>query len=145
LTVGPSAFPLRGTRLRNSPLSVFSGLATIRALLDGVRGVLTTAFTYRVDRDTDSVTIHLGGEVDLAAAPRVESAIDEALAAEEGVDITIDLDGVTFLDSTGLRVLMAAHARCASEGRSLTLVNPSTAVSRILEITGLGETLLADG
>lgn len=106
---------------------------------------MTTAFTYRVDRDTEGVTVHLAGEVDLAAAPRVETAIDEALAGEDGVNITIDLDGVTFLDSTGLRVLVAAHARCAGEGRSLTLVNPSTAVSRILEITGLDQTLLADG
>jgi anti-sigma B factor antagonist len=105
---------------------------------------LTAAFTYRVDRDTDRVTVHLAGEVDLAAAPRVESAIDEALAGEEGVDIMIDLDGVTFLDSTGLRVLVAAHSRCAGEGRSLTVVNPSASVSRILEITGLGQTLLAE-
>jgi len=105
---------------------------------------LTTAFTYRVERDTDRVTVHLAGEVDLAAAPRVETAIEDALAGEEGVDITIDLDGVTFLDSTGLRVLVAAHSRCADEGRSLSLVNPSTSVSRILEITGLGQTLLAE-
>ncbi len=105
---------------------------------------MTTAFTYRVDRETDVVTIHLAGEVDLAAAPRVESAIDEALAGETS-DIVIDLDGVTFLDSTGLRVLVAAHSMCKAEGRSLTLVNPSVSVSRILEITGLGQTLLADG
>jgi anti-sigma B factor antagonist len=105
---------------------------------------LTTAFTYRVDRETDVVTIHLAGEVDLAAAPKVESAIDEALAGETS-DIVIDVDGVTFLDSTGLRVLVAAHARCAGEGKSLTLFNPSVSVSRILEITGLGQTLLADG
>ena len=105
---------------------------------------MTTAFTYRVDRNADHVTIHLAGEVDLAVADRVESAIDEVLKGEDGVDITIDLDGVTFLDSTGLRVLVAAHGRCAREGRSLTLINPSTPVSRLLEITGLGQTLLAD-
>jgi anti-anti-sigma factor len=105
---------------------------------------LTTGFTYTVDRDVQAVTVRLAGEIDLAAAPRVESAIEEAVAGEEGVDILIDLDAVTFLDSTGLRVLVAAHARCAGEGRRLTLVNPSTAVSRILEITGLGQTLLAD-
>jgi len=106
---------------------------------------LTTGFTYTVDRDARQVTVRLAGEIDLAAAPRVESAIEEALAGEEGVEITIDLEGVTFLDSTGLRVLVAAHARCAGEGRSLTLVNPSASVSRILEITGLGQTLLAEG
>jgi anti-sigma B factor antagonist len=106
---------------------------------------LTTGFTYTVDRDARQVTVRLAGEIDLAAAPRVELAIEEALAGEEGVEITIDLEGVTFLDSTGLRVLVAAHARCAGEGRSLTLVNPSTSVSRILEITGLGQTLLAEG
>jgi len=105
---------------------------------------LTTAFTYRIDREDDRVTIHLAGEVDLAAAPRVEAAIAEALAGDTA-DIIIDLDGVTFLDSTGLRVLVAAQANCAGEGRSLTLVNPSVSVSRILEITGLGQTLLADG
>lgn len=106
---------------------------------------MTTGFTYTVDRDARAVTVRLAGEVDLAAAPRVESAIEDALAGEEGVDMMIDVDAVTFLDSTGLRVLVAAHARCAGEGRSLTLVNPSIAVSRILEITGLGQTLLADG
>lgn len=106
---------------------------------------MTTGFTYEVDRDTTHVTVHLAGEIDLAAAPRVESAIEEALAGEDGTEITIDLAAVTFLDSTGLRVLVTAHARCAGEGRNLTLVNPSPAVSRILEITGLGQTLLAEG
>ena len=84
------------------------------------------------------MTVRLAGEVDLALH-RVELAIEDAVAGEEGVDILIDVDAVTFLDSTGLRVLVAAHARCAGDGRSLTLVNPSIAVSRILEITGLGK------
>ena len=102
-----------------------------------------TAFAYSVDRRDSHVTLHLTGEVDLAAAPGLESALDTVL--DDSDDVVLDIADVTFLDSSGLRVLVAAHNRCSETGKSLTLVNPSAAVSRILEITGLGKTLLTDG
>lgn len=101
-----------------------------------------TAFAYTVDRRDSHVTLHLTGELDLAAAPGLESALDAVLADSE--DVVLDIAEVTFLDSSGLRVLVAAQNQSSEAGKTLTLLNPSAAVSRILEITGLGKTLLPD-
>lgn len=106
---------------------------------------LSTGFEHTTEKVDDQVVIHLAGEIDLAAAPDLEAAIDAATENGLGSEVVLDFKDVTFLDSSGLRVLVTAHSALAEAGRSLSLANPSVAVSRILEITGLGKTLLAEG
>ncbi len=56
------------------------------------------------------------GEVDVATAPALRAAVDEAL--DRGpADVVVDLPGVTFIDSTGLGVLIGARRRCLDAGR----------------------------
>ena len=64
------------------------------------------------DRDGRAVVV-IRGELDLATAPDLEAALPERLDA--GQDVVVDLRELEFMDSTGLRVLVAAHARV--EGR----------------------------
>lgn len=85
------------------------------------------------------------GEVDAHTCSRLKAALDELLApGERGPDIVIDMAGVTFLDSSGLRVLLGAAKEAEDLGGHVRLRAPSDGVVRLLEITGLAERFLSD-
>jgi anti-anti-sigma factor len=54
-----------------------------------------------------------------------------------GDDVRVDISAVTFIDSSGLRVLLEAHRALQQAGRRLVLVAPSRPVVRLFEVTGL--------
>jgi anti-sigma B factor antagonist len=91
---------------------------------------------------TDDVdgTLILVGEIDSYTAP----ALAERLADESKV-LVVDLAGVTFIDSSGLRILVEAHRARIDSDASLTLRSPSAAVQRLLEISGLSSHLDVSG
>ena len=82
------------------------------------------------------------GEIDAATAPQLAESMDEAFARGTGA-VALDFADITFVDSSGLRVIVALHRRAVDAGRSVVVVAASAAVRRIFEITGLTE-LLAD-
>lgn len=82
-----------------------------------------------------SITIAACGEVDLSTADVLRSSLSDG--AQVACELTVDLSAVSFIDSTGLRVLLEADAAARSNGHSLRLAHPSRAVRRILEIAGL--------
>lgn len=84
--------------------------------------------------------VSVRGEVDLATAPELRSAIDAALDSGDG-DLCLDLCGTTFMDSSGLHVLFDSHARAEALQRRLTIVCPAGAVRRLFEVTGFAERL----
>ena len=73
------------------------------------------------------------GELDMATAPRLR----DAFAGLHGDDVDLDGSELSFIDSTGLSVLLAANRRWREDGRSLRLVNPSRPLRRLLEIAGV--------
>ncbi len=84
--------------------------------------------------------VRLPPEVDLASAPALR---DEMLAAlnRDGVHLVADALDVTFMDSSGINALVRARERAAGLGGSLHVVTRSSAVRRVLQITGLVERL----
>lgn len=86
--------------------------------------------------------LHLGGEVDLAAAPAIRDRLT-ALVQQLGVGreapdaVVLDLGRVTFIDSTGLSMLVAAHSRFGESGKELRVAAVPPRVRRVLELTGL--------
>lgn len=76
------------------------------------------------------------GEIDAHTSPSLTAAIDAA-----GPDVRLDLSGVEFVDSSGLRVLIDAHRRLVAAGGGLRLVALSEPVRRLLEISGVTEYL----
>jgi anti-sigma B factor antagonist len=75
------------------------------------------------------------GEIEFRTAPLLRRAIDAA--RDDAVNhVTIDLAGVTFIDSSGLAVLVDASA-----ATNIVLRHPSPAVERIIALTGLTSTL----
>jgi anti-anti-sigma factor len=82
------------------------------------------------------LTVRVRGEVDLATAPDLESAIRKVLDdAPRGVDL--DLQNLTFIDSSGLRSLVAISKDASARGLPLALRNVPRHAQRVLELTGL--------
>ena len=80
--------------------------------------------------------LHLEGELDLAAAPRLTEALLD-FASSEG-ELHLNLSGLTFLDSSGLHVILAL-ADSRGDDRPVVLLNPHTLILRILEIMRIDE------
>jgi anti-anti-sigma factor len=86
--------------------------------------------------EDEYVTLRLAGEVDLNTAQSMREAALDAMH-RHGTNLRIDLSGVTFLDSTGLEVMLATRRRASLEGGQLHLIDPTQAVMRVLEVTGI--------
>jgi anti-sigma B factor antagonist len=90
------------------------------------------------DRDDGTVLVTVTGEIDSSNCDRLQSLLSER-AGPGAVDV--DLGGVTFIDSSGLRALLVGQQAVMSAAGSLRVVNPSDNVRRLFEITGLTERL----
>lgn len=99
-------------------------------------------FDLGVDTAAERVTFVPRGELDLATAPEVEEQVLDAL--REGTRaVVLDLRELTFMDSTGVRTIVAAHQVAEQTGSDLRVVRPprESAVSRVIEISGIDEAL----
>ncbi|MGH9150490.1 MAG: STAS domain-containing protein [Acidimicrobiales bacterium] len=76
------------------------------------------------------------GEVDVSTAPRLREKLIE-LVSSGSRDIVVDLEGVEFLDSTGLGVLVGGLKRVRSHDGKLALVCTQRRILKVFEITGL--------
>ena len=92
-------------------------------------------FSITVERSDDEVTIVVVGELDLATADKLGEAVAQVRAAGF-TDLALDLRGVDFIDSTGLRMLLSLRNDAKRTGHDLTLVSPAPTVQRIFAVTG---------
>jgi anti-anti-sigma factor len=92
--------------------------------------------TIEVRQERDRIVLTLHGELDLLAAPRLQSEI-ESDTVDAAEVLVLDLDDVHFIDSTGLRVVLAAHERTVERGQRLALTPGSSQVQRLLSIAGV--------
>ena len=76
------------------------------------------------------------GELDLATTPLLETAFDAVLGDDDAEMIVVDLTELSFIDSTGIHLLLQMHAACKDADR-LRVVNGSHAVERLLDVTGV--------
>ena len=89
-------------------------------------------------RDNNTARVAASGELDMHSAPELSDVIDAYIDA--GVtEVSLDLSGITFLDSTGLSAFLAAHQRLESEGGKLVLEGPGAIITRMFDLTGLTE------
>ena len=101
---------------------------------DGTSG-MRQAPVAGIARTNGSVVVRLAGELDLYNAHEVREALLEC-CAEEPERLVVDLDEVTFIDSTALGVLIEARTRLANR-RAFLLASPGLETRRALEISGL--------
>jgi anti-sigma B factor antagonist len=84
-------------------------------------------------RNGSAAVVHLSGEVDVVSARELRACFSELLAAN--LDVVVDLADVSFLDSTGINVLVGAHRRSVQLGNSFVMRSPTDSVSTVFEIT----------
>jgi anti-anti-sigma factor len=101
------------------------------------------AFTIDVE-DGDSVTtLTLGGELDMATAPRLHRTISELITTGHP-RIVVDLGRLAFCDSAGLNAFVQGDKHCAARGGWLRLARAQGHVARVMELSGVDEVLAYD-
>jgi anti-sigma B factor antagonist len=100
---------------------------------------MSLPFTVEIEQlDADIKCFNLRGELDHATAPQLRGSLDEAID-QGGRSFLIDLSDCSFIDSTGLSVIVHARSRVLDEdgtGR-FEICCPDSQIRRLLEITGI--------
>jgi anti-sigma B factor antagonist len=91
-------------------------------------------FSLAIGREGSVATVAVVGELDIATAPRLSAALDVHGDAEL---LVVDLTAATFIDSTGVRVLIEADRRSAGSGSRLVVHVDGGPVLRVLELCEL--------
>lgn len=93
------------------------------------------AFSFSVTDVGDVHIVSLRGELDVATS----AGLADWLVEVSGSTVVIDLDQLTFMDSSGLGAIVSARNRLIEKGDQLVLTRPRANVRRLFEITGLAE------
>ncbi|HEY3316556.1 MAG TPA: anti-sigma F factor antagonist [Bacillota bacterium] len=84
-----------------------------------------------------TLIIRLGGELDVKTAPEFRETTEAALERHAPNHLLINLDGVSFIDSTGLGAILGRYRRIQQGGGRMSLVAPSPNVRRVMELSGI--------
>jgi anti-sigma B factor antagonist len=96
-----------------------------------------------LDRQAETATLALHGEIDVLNVDQVRVALTEAIAGGPRT-IVVDLADLSFIDSTGLGALIFGFQRCRDEAITFRLASPTRGVHQILALSGLLEVVELD-
>jgi anti-sigma B factor antagonist len=91
-------------------------------------------FTVERIEEGERLRLALFGELDLYGAPRFDDELVRA-EGEKWPETVIDLCGLEFMDSSGLRLILRAHARAMQEDRRVRIVHAGGTIGRVLHLT----------
>jgi anti-anti-sigma factor len=100
----------------------------------------SSPFVVTIEQRGSRVHVALTGELDISTAQRLEDDL-RRVEAERPELIVLDLQELSFMDSTGLRLLITADARAREDGRRLAIVRGNEMVHRVMRLTRLDERL----
>ena len=92
--------------------------------------------------DHGHAVVHVTGELDMCTAPQLSVSLS-AVLDQRPCELTMDLAGVEFIDSTGLTLLVRTSKKLEEHEGALLLTHPTPAVRKVLEIVGLDGLLVA--
>lgn len=92
--------------------------------------------TVAVEESEGWAVARVAGDLDVATAPRLRERLVGVIASGSA-QVVLDLDGVEFLDSTGLGVIVSALKRTRTHGGDLRIVCNQPTVRKLFELTGL--------
>jgi anti-sigma B factor antagonist len=108
---------------------------------EGHKRVVRGSFHARVEHQDASVVVGVSGEVDLAARDDFLRALNEACCEDGTRSVLVDLSGVSFCDSTGIKVLITAQGEAAARHIEMRVRDASPAVRRVFELAGVADLL----
>ena len=88
--------------------------------------------------DDDPAVFVLHGDLDPHTSPYLQGLIDERLDADVSA-VTLDMAGVSFVDSAGLRVIADTHRRLSERDGNLVVRQPTAGLEKLLAVTGLSD------
>ena len=91
-----------------------------------------TVWPYR-----EAVTVVIGGELDHCNAPQVRQQLDDLLMDESVVHVVLDLENLTFMDSSGIGVLLGRLRKLSARGGSLSVKGMQPSVEKLFRLSGL--------
>ena len=94
----------------------------------------------QLEQEGERVVVRAWGELDVASSPGFEAELRDAIRTSS-FGVILDLAGVTFIDSTGLRVLISAATLSRSSRRELIVVQGSEQVRQVIETSGVEDLL----
>ena len=95
-----------------------------------------TEFDLKVTSGDEETRVDVSGELDAYTAPQLRKLLDEVLDGTVN-RVLVNLSGTSFIDSTGLGVLVGAARKARGQDGELVLDSPTHSVHRVLQITGL--------
>ncbi|NPV90366.1 MAG: anti-sigma factor antagonist [Firmicutes bacterium] len=90
-----------------------------------------------VNTDSDVLLVRIKGEMDLASAEQIRSEVDRKFLAENCRHLLLDLTRVTFIDSSGIGVILGRYRRLSGGGGKMAILKPQPQVRRVLDIAGV--------
>jgi anti-anti-sigma factor len=99
--------------------------------------------TVRVEQDGEALVVSAMGELDLVNASTLEAALRKAIAGDAS-GVILDLGGVTFVDSAGLRMVLLMAKQSLRNGGRLRLLRGSAPVERVAQGSGVRHLLPPD-
>jgi anti-sigma B factor antagonist len=100
----------------------------------------SSPFEVTIEERGTAVHFTMTGELDISTAQRLEDDL-RRIEAHGPELIVLDLQKLTFMDSTGLRLLITADARAREDGRQVAIVQGNEMVQRVMRLTRLDERL----
>ena len=94
--------------------------------------------TIEIKRNADETTIEIGGRLDTNTAPALDKTINEDI--RDTKNLVLDLKGLEYISSAGLRVLLSAQKKMQKVG-SMKVTGVCEEVMEVLEMTGFADIL----
>lgn len=85
----------------------------------------------------NALTVYLEGEIDHHSAPSVRNSIDETVIMNSPTTVTLDFSSVSFMDSSGVGLIMGRYKLVSERGGSLAVCGLKPRDRRIVEMSGL--------
>jgi stage II sporulation protein AA (anti-sigma F factor antagonist) len=95
---------------------------------------------FELGRNGPADTLYVTGELDVSTASALEHAVLRSLDGRGG-EFHIDINALSFMDSTGAQALLRLHRRLNNLGRLLVVVSPTRQVRQVMEILGLDQVI----
>ncbi len=93
-----------------------------------------------VEEDGEALVLRPLGNLDITTTSSLDAELRKAIAGDAS-EVFLDLSGVSFIDSTGVRLLVFAAAHSRSNGSRLRMLRGSVKIQQVIELSGLDHTL----
>lgn len=85
----------------------------------------------------NTLVVRLQGELDMSVADTFRQGVDQLLEQNPGSDLCLDLSEVSFIDSSGLGVILGRYKKLSATRLKMSILSPQPQVKRILELSGV--------